>query len=242
MRDFCSSLKDLIFPRRCLVCEALFPVEKRDVSLCNECLKLFQPLSSPLCIVCGSRLHTAGDDGVCERCLRNRPPYTLCRSLFLYNKVMRKLLLQFKYRRDLLYLNGIRQLCASADLSLFAESDLIVPVPLHKNRLQKRGFNQSLLLAKLFFDYNDDVKIAPKLLKRVENTVSQSSLSRHERLRNLKNVFAVSKDYPLFGKKVCLVDDVMTTGTTVKECCYILLKSGAYSVSVLTLARSEKHF
>lgn len=177
-------------------------------------------------------------DGVCEKCLRSPPPYAFCRSLFAYNEVMRQLVLQLKFRYDRLVLSGIARLCRDIDLTLFADVDLVAPVPLHPFRLRKRGFNQSLLLCVLFFGNNKDVKIIPKLLEKTKNTVPQSSLDRKERLINLQKMFRPYDRNLISGKRVCLVDDVITTEATVRECCNVLIKSGCCSVCVLSLART----
>ncbi len=229
------SLQEIFFPRACLLCHALL-TGGGEGPFCSTCYHMFHPLVAPLCTVCGMPL--AADDGVCEKCLRSPPPYTFCHSLFAYNEVMRRFVLQFKFRYDRLVLSGIARLCRDIDLTPFAEVDLVAPVPLHPLRLRKRGFNQSLLLCTLFFGGNKDVKIVPKLLERTKNTVPQSSLKRKERLINLQKMFRCCDNNLLSGKRVCLVDDVITTGATVRECCDILLKSGCYSVCVLSLART----
>ncbi len=229
------SLQEILFPRVCLLCHGLLS-GRGEGPFCPNCYNRFHSLAAPLCTVCGMPL--AAGDGVCEKCLRRPPPYTFCRSLFAYNEVMRRLVLQFKFRYDRRVLSGIARLCRDVDLTPFAEVDLVAPVPLHPLRLRKRGFNQSLLLCALFFGDNKDVKIVPKLLERTKNTVPQSSLERKERLMNLQKMFRCCHDNPLSGKRVCLVDDVITTGATVGECCNVLLKSGCCSVCVLSFART----
>ncbi len=240
-RAFSSSfpfIEEIFFPRRCLGCDVLL-LHRGNSLFCERCFHAFLPLRTPLCAVCGEPVN--GSAGVCERCLRRPPPYTLCRSLFIYNHAMRQLVLQFKSRRDRLFYAGIAELCREADLDAFSSVDLAAPVPLHPARLRKRGFNQSLLLCRLFFGGNKDVKIVPKLLERIKNTTPQSGLGRKERLVNLKKMFRICGDNSLYGKRICLVDDVITTGSTVEECCKSILKSGAYSVSVLSLARTLRH-
>ncbi len=227
-------LEGIIFPSRCIICKGLL-VDGEQGVFCIDCFYKFQPLPVPLCRVCGIPLAAAG---VCEQCLRTPPPYSCCRSLFTYNEIMRKLVLQFKSRRDRLFLAGIQQLCSRMDLSEFTGVDIVAPVPLHPQRLKKRGFNQSLLLCELLFSGKKDVKIIPKLLKRKKNTVSQSSLPRKKRLENLKKMFSFCGDDTLSGMHICLVDDVITTGATVEECCKIIEKSIDCKISVLSLAKT----
>lgn len=117
---------------------------------------------------------------------------------------------------------------------------MIVPVPLHPSRLQERGFNQALLLAWAFFP--KDQRVISNLLIRSRSTAPQTGFSGAARRTNLKNAFTVVKPYRLTGKKVLLVDDVFTTGTTVNECARVLKKAGAAEVMVLTLARVTEDY
>ncbi len=236
--DLCGQLVDrmeeMFFPPRCIICSGLFICGEEGM-FCADCFDKFDRLKDSLCRICGEPLMMGG---ICEQCLRTPPPYGFCRSLFAYNDMMRQLVLQFKFRRDRLFLAGIAQLCDGADLARFADVDIVAPVPLHLFRLRARGFNQSLLLCRLLFGGNKDVKIVPKLLERIKNTTAQSSLSREERLENLKEMFVFCGDESLCGKHICLVDDVITTGATIDECCKTLLKSIDCRISVLSLART----
>ncbi len=234
-RQLFSEMGNIFFPSRCLLCQSLLLV--KGETFCDTCCSQFQPLLPPLCRICGESL-LGGE--VCERCLRKPPPYSLCRSLFVYNEVMRKVIHDFKFGKDLVMLAGIKQLCGNVVPSEFSGPALVVPVPLHNSRLRRRGFNQSFLLAKLLFNKNKNVRFVPELLQRVKNTVSQSGLTKKERGQNLKNVFQVKKKTQLTGENVYVVDDVMTTGTTVSECAETLVNAGCCSVSVLTIARAEK--
>jgi len=117
------------------------------------------------------------------------------------------------------------------------EVDLILPVPLHPSRLRAREFNQSLLLADRLGKYLMR-PISTTALVRTVVTEPQTSLTRQERLRNLRRAFKVRDAEPFDGRRVLLIDDVFTTGTTLNECAKILRSAGAASVSALTLART----
>ncbi len=112
--------------------------------------------------------------------------------------------------------------------------DIIVPVPLHPTKLRSRGFNQSVLLAKVLFPNQQD-KIRHSLV-RTRHTRPQTGLKGGERRRNVVGAFAVRQGEVVRGQKICLVDDVYTTGTTVNECAKTLKKAGAVRVEVATLA------
>jgi ComF family protein len=118
-------------------------------------------------------------------------------------------------------------------LELVTQADLMAPVPLHPSRLRQRGFNQALLLAQAF----PGVQLERELLTRVRPTPSQTGLNPKERRENVKRAFAVPRPETLKGKKVLLIDDVLTTGATVKECARVLCQTGALQVDVLTVAR-----
>jgi ComF family protein len=125
---------------------------------------------------------------------------------------------------------------AAAPDDLLAQPDLIVPVPLHKKRLRQRGFNQALELARLFFPL-EKARIRPTILMRTRWTTPQAGLGGRERRRNLAGAFQVGDGEKILAKKILLVDDVFTTGSTVNECAKVLRQSGAADIQVLTLAR-----
>ena len=114
--------------------------------------------------------------------------------------------------------------------------DVIVPVPLHSTRLREREYNQSLLLAHRMSTYLK-IPLNYTVLRRIRETPPQTSLTKHERLKNLRRSFVVKTPQSLKGKSILLVDDVYTTGTTVNECAKVLDKAGAENVYVVTLAR-----
>jgi ComF family protein len=209
-----------------------------SLSLCERCMEEVRYLGSPLCVRCGA-LFVAGDGGdhICGDCLLKPPPFILARSLVLYAPPVSTLLHRLKYRSDRTVLSTLTHLARPFDFSPFASCDLIVPVPLHRKRLQERGLNQSLLLAHGFF-LQDAQAIHPGLLVRTRDTVPQTSLGSKERRKNLRSAFAVTRMADICGKSVCLVDDVFTTGATVIECAGTLMRAGAKEVKVLTMARA----
>jgi len=115
--------------------------------------------------------------------------------------------------------------------------DLIIPVPLHKNDLKKRGFNQSLLLGKVIGDYFS-IPVGENVLIKKKITPFQVNLSKKEREKNILKAFSVEKPEEINGKSIMILDDVFTTGATVEECAKELIKSRAKNIFVLTLART----
>ena len=231
-----ADVQDLLFPARCLACEALLGRHRLPL-LCRDCSARLVPLASPLCRCCGTPFAT-GEDHLCGNCLAGKPPFDLVRSAFSYQEPLTGLIHQVKFGRRLTALATLgllaRNSCACSDL---CRPDLILPVPLHVRRLRQRGFNQSLLLARTCFPEWQD-RIAAAGLKRIRNTTPQTDLSGRERRKNLKGAFCLNVAGGVAGKKVLLVDDVLTTGSTIAECSRILEKGCAARVEVFTLARA----
>jgi ComF family protein len=228
---------DLLFPSVCISCEK---PSSGPLCLCGSCRAEVRYLHSPLCVRCGA-LFVGGNGGdhLCGNCLRRSPPYLLARAVAVYAPPVSTLLHQLKYRTDRTVLSTLSDIAIHFDFTPFASCDLIVPVPLHPKRLRARGLNQSLLLARLFFP--GEVKtIRSGILVRTRDTVPQTFLNGKERRSNLLAAFAVNRKADISGKSICLVDDVLTTGTTVNECAGTLMRAGAKEVKVLTMARAVK--
>jgi ComF family protein len=147
---------------------------------------------------------------------------------------------QFKYQRQLSTGKRLAELAAMHCPLTEQHYDLIVPVPLHIERLRWRGFNQSLLLAQTIGRKNKST-VDPFLLERVRATTPQTQLNENERRTNVRGAFAVSVPEQLQGKTVLLIDDVYTSGSTVNECARVLRHNGAEVVDVFTLARAASH-
>lgn len=120
--------------------------------------------------------------------------------------------------------------------------DMVIPVPLHPNRLRNRGFNQALLMLREWPDFpaiqQAGIVIEKNILVRRINTASQTGLGREKRKANVRRAFAVNSPEKVKGKRVLLIDDVFTTGATCGECAKVLEKAGAAAVSILTLAHA----
>ena len=226
---------DLIFPPLCLTCGVILSTS-RNIDICELCWQKITHIEEPYCSKCGIPFSNyGGDSHLCGFCLQKRPLFTLARSALLYEDVVAKLIGNFKYNGDW---SGLRSLLfltkKSAAFLTLSTPDLIIPVPLHNERLKERGFNQSLILAKKIFP-DDKAKIVCNLVRN-KNTVPQQGLNGLERRKNIKKAFSVNSPQEIKGNNICLVDDVYTTGTTVNECAKSLLKAGAKTVSIFTIA------
>ncbi len=158
--------------------------------------------------------------------------------MFSYNDSSRALILAFKYRGRTDLAPAYARWLARAGADLLSDADIIAPVPLHWSRLYWRRFNQAALLAKAL-DCETEAEVIPDLLRRHRRTLSLGSMSPSRRRRTLRGVFSVREFHRerVKGKRVLLIDDVLTTGSTAAVCTHTLLQAGAGAVVVLTLAR-----
>lgn len=241
MKRFFTSLLDLLLPSFCLACAKPLG-SSPELLFCPDCLGKIHCIQSPLCPCCGRAfLVAAGPDHHCGHCLATPYHFNRARALFLYQDPLKEVIHRFKYHGNTACLPSLRRLAQNLpQLAAMAGADWIVPVPLHPKRLRERGFNQALLLARAFFP--KDRRISHDLLVRTRVTEPQTSFNGKARRANLKNAFGVVNPQQLAGKKILLVDDVFTTGTTVNECARVLKKAGADEVMVLTLARVKEDY
>ncbi len=231
------ALSDLFFPRTCAFCDS--PDTGNDSCLCNDCTDSVRFLSDSLCGTCGMPVPgIAGQEAaVCGRCLTRPPRYGRARYGTHYERLVREALVRFKYHAALHSGRGLSVLLIRSFYRYFEKSefDVIVPVPIHRKRLIRRGFNQSLVLAQRL-SADTGIPINRTALKKVKDTLPQVGLTRRERIENLKGSFGVSNPAVLLGKRVLLVDDVATTGSTIAECAKVIAAAKAARVDVLVLA------
>ncbi len=215
--------------------------------ICPDCVKEFQPVESPFCPICGVVFKSReGDDHLCETCIRFPRQFNGAKAVGVYSGCLMSLIHSFKYRGKIQLAKPLGKLLFSAFLRHFDPEtiDFIVPVPLHIKRFRERGFNQAYLLIKNWPAIADtaginiaDIKEGREMLERYRWTHPQTGLGRKERIANIKGAFHLKDHSVIEGKRIVLVDDVYTTGTTANECAGALLKGGAKQVDVLTLAR-----
>ncbi len=228
---------DLLLPPRCLKCGVEIGSEG---ALCATCWREISFLQPPCCARCGLPFDVdLGADAICGACARDTPVYQRARAALRYDDASRTLVLAFKHGDKLQLAPALGRFMRHAGAELIAACDVIVPVPLHWTRLFARRYNQAAVLAHaLAVDGGPPVEA--DLLQRRRATPSQGRSGRAERRRNVRGAFALKRGRSVGGRRVLLVDDVLTTGATVTECARILLDSGATAVDVLTLARTMR--
>lgn len=168
--------------------------------------------------------------------MEHEPVFDAARAAVVYNDASRRLVLGFKYNDKLHAAHVFVPWMMRAGAELIAQSDIILPVPLHARRLWSRRFNQSALLA-AGIARKSGKPYDPFTLLRARSTRPQKGLSRASRERNVRNVFFVNTKRDVTGKNILLIDDILTSGATLNECARVLKKSGAHKVFVLTIAR-----
>lgn len=225
----------ILYPAFCGNCgHELGPGER---FFCTGCAGSAELLSSPYCTSCGRPfVSRATADHLCHECMRKHPPYDFARAQTIYKGVVKEAIHLYKYRPVRSLKGYLGDFIEEGSTKWFKDADLAVAVPLHKMRLRQRGFNQSLFLAQRASKALG-IGLSVDGLARVKNTRPQVDLDRGEREANVRGAFKAARPLEFEGRKVLLVDDVYTTGATVKECARVLRAAGADKVCVLTVAR-----
>lgn len=220
-----------LVPSQCAVCQA-WPAQR----VCGQCIARFaQPQRR--CPTCALALPV--NVPACGICLRLPPPLDLCLAAVDYGYPWAQALGQFKFQGDPGWADTLATLIRSmpwAEPALEA-ADIVLPVPLSRERLQERGFNQALLLARCLAPHKSDAAV----LLRVVATAAQTQLTRAERLQNLHGAFMVDplRRAAIEGRRVVVIDDVMTTGATLHAAAHALRQAGAEHVCAIVVARTS---
>ena len=237
---FCRSavgqVINMVMPPACLNCAQ--PVQSAG-DLCMDCWSGIQFLSPPWCACCG--LPFAYDEGaqsICGACSEKQPAFDRARAVYVYSEQSRDMILKFKHGDRTDMAPAFAHWLARAGQDLLQTAEILAPVPLHRRRILKRRYNQAALIA-AHLPRPPGCRYIPDLLHRVKNTGSQGGLNRRARYRNLSGAFKINEKFKadIAGKRVLLIDDVLTTGATVETCAAQIKRAGAHSVDVLTLAR-----
>lgn len=231
-----SAALSVVLPARCLGCGTIV---ERPGSLCASCWDRVTFLGPPHCARCGLPFeHDHGEGMICLDCHRASPPFGRARAAMRYDPESRGLILGLKHGDRTDGAPSYGRWMARAAGPLLDDADLVIPVPLHWSRLAKRRYNQSALLARAVAEVAGK-PFSPRLLTRVRRTRPLGDMNATARRRVLQGAFRVPEDRraALRDKHVLLVDDVLTTGSTANACARTLLRAGAASVDVLTLAR-----
>lgn len=230
-------LARLLFPPTCPSCRRIVT---RPGTVCGTCWPQIRFLEQPWCEVLGTPFsHEMGDAIISPQALADPPVFRRVRSAVVYDGVAGKLIRQLKYRDATHLAPWLAGWMARAGRELLAETDVIVPVPLHRRRFFARRFNQSAELGRALAGQSGK-PFHPQALIRHRKTSEQTGLGVRARADNVRGAFSVPDRFALLvgGRSVLLVDDVYTTGATVTAATRALTRAGAKAVDVLTFARA----
>jgi competence protein ComFC len=223
---FITVLKDIFFPAQCLGCGS------EGEFVCKECFKTLDCSGVFCCPIC--HIETRGG-GYCVACKQSYIDRHVAIAFYKESELVGKILHAFKYQ----YIEDIKNILEKIIKDFLdkynVEVDIIIPVPLHKRRYVERGFNQSDIIAGIVGNMLDIP--VENILKRDRHTKQQAKLKRNQRLENLKDAFILKKDVYVRGKKILLIDDVFTTGSTIQECAKVFKKAGVKEVVGFSVAR-----
>ena len=230
-------IASLLYPPSCTICSA--PVDQGEY-LCLECEAKFCRIVPPFCEKCSEPFDGAITSTFsCANCAHRLLHFDAAISAYLSRGIVRHVMLNFKYGRQIHLRHLVaRWLVAALDDERLRERpfDAIVPVPLHPAKQRERGFNQAALLAE-WLSTHMALTVRP-VLQRVRFTTTQTAFDRSERMQNLRNAFRLRKNADVRKSRVLLIDDVLTTGSTLSECARVLKEAGAQSVYAATAARA----
>jgi ComF family protein len=244
LEDFAGALTSVVFPAGCRLCDALL-THARRLPICETCLASFQAILPPICSVCGQVVPVAAQsgeaEGVCHDCTQGKFAFQTARSFGVYEGTLAHAIILLKYERleplgTYFAMQLLQLVRANAQLMPL---DMVVPVPLHRQKHKERGFNQVDLFAhplarRLRLPYR------PVLLMRSRPRPEKHLLSQEERWEAVRGAFVMRQGGRVDNLRVLLLDDVMTTGATLDACARALREAGARSVLGLTIARAAR--
>lgn len=228
------------------------PLRKESILICKSCHATFKATGTARCNICSIPFRGTFSKGhSCGECVTDRPRFKRAIVPYLYEGQLERAVKSLKYRRSTNLAQVLGRLLAAAldeevsgsedkeagDLDVPTSEKVIIPVPLHKVRLKERGFNQSLLIGRVL-GKELNITVDYRTLKRDRHTPPQVKLKRGERRGNVKGAFSLTDTSTIKGKTIYLVDDVLTTGATLRECSKVLCKGGAKEVIAMALARA----
>jgi ComF family protein len=226
-----KTISRIILPSRCVLCQG---PGHADLDICQSCYQSL-PFIQHACAQCALPLEgEARMDSLCGYCLNHPPVFDHSLSLLRYENKAVQLVTRYKFHNSLSYSKLLAELLLGQLINI-EKADCMIAVPLHKKRLYQRGFNQSHELAKLI-SKRLGIPLTSRVVERVRETEKQTGLDAKQRRQNIRGAFAVME--PIQYRHVALVDDVVTTGSTVNELARVLKKAGVQTISVWSIARA----
>ena len=238
-KRFFKTLREIIYPRYCLLCRKRNPLLDADEPVCSGCIAKIIPITSPFCKKCGRKiLRFDASGGICAECYKSQFHFDRAFAGYPYDGVIKELIHQFKYKNKIALGK-----CLSGLLIEFTKEyrlpldgcDYVIPIPLYAAKLREREFNQAQILAHYVTCHYKLIQVDNNL-QRIRNTATQTELDKRLRLENVRGAFKLKNPQALKDKTILLIDDVLTTGATASEAARVLKSAGVTAVYVLTLA------
>ena len=228
---------DIFYPRRCVICDRILRMKEQEI--CSQCKGLPLLIGENFCMKCGKRVPEGQE--YCEDCQSKKTTFLCGRSVFSHNRDLRRSIARFKYhgRQEYASYYGRMMYKVHKEWIQKIQPDMLLPVPVHKKRLQQRGYNQAELIAKEL-GVHARIPVVTDWLCRQENTLPQKELSAQERFQNLQGAFAV-KEAELYTNINCviIIDDIYTTGSTIEACSQVMRKIGVQNIYFLCLCSGQ---
>ncbi|MRS01941.1 ComF family protein, partial [bacterium] len=219
---------DWLYPPRCCNCD------RRGFVLCDECFSDIEHLTTKYCIKCGYPIRY--QNRLCKACSLETPLYTQMRSWAVFSGSVRTAIHSLKYKRNLALGNILAKPLIEVVEKSGWQIDLVVPVPLSKSRMQSRGYNQAALISR-YLAASLNIPHSSHDLRRIKNTFTQTKMNVNKRFTNLLDAF-YANPATLKKKNILIIDDVITTGATMRNCTNALLAAGAEKIYCLSVARA----
>lgn len=231
--SYIKAFKNIVFPRLCLSCEKKIP----RGYLCSNCQDEISFSAASSCYYCAKTL-AENSRNYCRICSRKIYPYNRIISATTYKEPLVSLIHLFKYR-NYDYLGPFLSNLILKHLRKIGFNSLgynfIIPVPMHKDKLKTRGYNQAKILANILANYFK-IPLRDDIIDKINIKPSQTKLRKHKRQQNVEGTFIARKE--IQNKKIILVDDIFTTGATINACSKILRQIGADKITVITLSKT----
>lgn len=238
IRELYGKTLDILFPRRCPVCDDA--VDRPGSLVCSGCEGIFNTISDPYCLKCG-RPMIDETKRLCDDCSIRMQEYTRGRALFEYNEELKESIYRFKYggRQEYADYYAERMNSFLGPWIRSIEPDALVPIPLHKSRMKKRGYNQAGLLAGRLSELTG-IPVRDDVLIRCSKTVVQKGLGAAARQNNLKKALKIGSDVVKL-KNIVLIDDIYTTGSTMNAAASCIRRAGVNNVYFAVLGAAGKY-
>lgn len=234
-----GAIINLLYPAICRVCSK--KLDEFDRNICAGCAGKLKERLPPFCLKCGRQLKGDAElKAVCADCKKDTLYFDRAWSVCHYEGALKDLIHDFKYKKITSLSKDFTGLIISfmKKYGVGKESQLILSVPMHPDKLFNREINHADILARAI-GKSLGIAYSGNMLKKIKNTSSQANLKREDRIKNLQSSFSLKNGSLGCGKNILLVDDLFTTGSTANECAMLLKNSGAGQVEVITLARGD---